>query len=206
MTFRTTGRCIPPTARCGISACSCARPIAAGCASSPSSSWRTPRTSTLGFSGPAWPSRGRCTGTSTSGAIPRTASPGRGSSSRTSRIPTGPSIRWPRRTSGIVSIRINRASITTIRPCARPCWTSSTTGWPWGSTVSASMRFPTSTPARAPRARTCPRPSPSCASSGPTSTPASTIGCCWPRPTSGPRTPWPTWATATPATWPSISR
>ena len=35
---------------------------------------------------------------------------------------------------------------------------------------------------------------------------ASTAGCCWPRPTSGPRTRWPTWATGTCATWPSTSR
>ena len=35
---------------------------------------------------------------------------------------------------------------------------------------------------------------------------ASATGCCWPRPTSGPRTPSPTSATATSATWPSTSR
>ena len=49
-----------------------------------------------------------------------------------------------------------------------------------------------------------PRPSPFSGSSGPTSTVASTIGCCWPRPTSGPKMPWRTWAGAIPATWPSI--
>ena len=39
----------------------------------------------------------------------------------------------------------------------------------------------------------------------PTSTSASRDGCCWPRPTSGPRTRWPTWARATRATWRSTS-
>ena len=44
------------------------------------------------------------------------------------------------------------------------------------------------------------------AACGPTSTRASPAACCWPRPTSGPRTPRPTSATATSATWPSTSR
>ena len=44
------------------------------------------------------------------------------------------------------------------------------------------------------------------ASCAPTSTSDSTTGCCWPRRTSGPRTPSPTSATATSATWRSTSR
>ena len=39
-----------------------------------------------------------------------------------------------------------------------------------------------------------------------TSTRSSPTACCWPRPTSGPRTPSPTSATATSATWRSTSR
>ena len=39
-----------------------------------------------------------------------------------------------------------------------------------------------------------------------TSTSATPTACCWPRPTSGPRTPSPTSATATSATWRSTSR
>ena len=49
----------------------------------------------------------------------REATRTRGSSSRTSRLPTGPGIRWPRRTTGTASIRISRISITTIRAVAR---------------------------------------------------------------------------------------
>ncbi len=57
-----------------------------------------------------------------------------GSSSRTSRPPTGPGTPWRARTSGTASIPTSRASTTTARPCARRSSASSTTGWRWGST------------------------------------------------------------------------
>ena len=206
MTSPITARYTLPTARCGISACSYARPTGAACGSSPSWCWHTPRTSTRGSSGPGWPSRGRCTGTSTSGVTRPTASPAPASSFRISKRRTGHSIRSLRLTSGTASTRISRASTTTTRRCDRPCSTWSTSGSPWVWTACASMRCPTSTRGRARRARTFRRPSPSCASSGPMSTRGSRTACCWPRPTNGPRMPWRTWATAIPATWPSISR
>ena len=55
-------------------------------------------------------------------------------------------------------------------------------------------------------ARTSRRRTPSSRSSARTWTPAGATGCCWRRRTSGPRTPSPTSAAATSATWPSTFR
>ena len=192
-------------ARSATSACSCAKRIDAASGSSPNWCWRTRPMSTRGSSGPGWPSPGRCTAISTSGATPLTASRGPASSSRTSSRRTGRSIPSPRPTSGTASTRTSPASTTTTRPCDKPCSTWWTTGCRWASTVSGWMRCRISTPARERHARTFRRPSPFSGSSGPTSTVASTIGCCWPRPISGPKMPWRTWAGAIPATWPSTS-
>ena len=71
----------------------------------------------------------------------------------------------------------------------------------WASTACASTPCRTSTSARARTARTCPRRTPSCKRAARAHRrAASRTACCSPRPTSGPRTPPPTSATATSAT------
>ena len=123
--------------------------------------------------GPAGPGRQRRTGTSTSGATPPTATATPASSSRTSRRRTGPSTRSPRPTTGTGSTPTS-PSLNYDNPAVRQAdaSTSSTTGWRWASTGCGSMRCRTCTPARAPRARTCPRRSPFLRDLRATSTPA----------------------------------
>ena len=61
-------------------------------------------------------------------------------------------------------------------------------------------------PAKAPTAKTCRRPTPLAASRARSWTSITAAACFWPRPTSGRKTWRPISATATNATWPSISR
>ena len=88
----------------------------------------------------------------------------------------------------------------------RPCSTWCSTGSAWASTGSASTPCPTCSSGTAPTARTCPRPTSTCAGCARRSTPSSPARSCWPRPTSGPRTSSTTSATATSATCASTSR
>ena len=76
----------------------------------------------------------------------------------------------------------------------------------WRRRPSGSTPFLTSTNAKGPTARTCPRRTRSCESCAATSTRNTATACCWPRRTSGRKTPSPTSVPATSATWPSISR
>ncbi len=107
---------------------------------------------------------------------------------------------------GTASTATTRTSTTTTPRSARRCSTSSTTGWPWVSTGSASTRCPTCSRPTARTARTSRPRTTSCASCARTSTPGSQARSCSRRPTSGPRTWWSTSATATSATCASTSR
>ncbi len=89
------------------------------------------------------------------------------------------------------------------RRCARPCCTSSISGSTWASTDCAWTPFRICTSAKAPTARTCPRRTQFLKElRAHIDRAVSRTACCWPKPTSGPRTPWPISATATNATWP----
>ena len=68
--------------------------------------------------------------------------------------------RSPSSTTGTAFTAISPTSITTIRPSAGRSWPSWRTGWTAASMASGSMPSPTSTSARAPIAKTCPRPTP----------------------------------------------
>ena len=118
----------------------------------------------------------------------------RASSSRTSRPPTGRwdpvanAYYWHRFYSHQPDLNFDNPEVrrgnaaTCCRLLARP----------WASTDCASTPCRTSTSARAPTARTCPRRTRSCRSFARTSTRATRTACCSPRPTSGRRTRSPT--------------
>ena len=175
--------------------------------SSPSWCSTTPRTSIPGSSGRAGPRRAATGATSTSGATRRTATATRASSSRTSRPRTGPGTRSPAPTTGTASTPTSPTSTSTTRRCAKTMlkavdfWLDDGRRRPAARRRAVPLRargHELREPARDPRvpARAAAR----------TSTRTSRTGCCWPRRTSGPRTPPPTSATATSATWRSTSR
>ena len=138
------------------------RPTAAACGSSPSWSSTTPPTSTPGSSAPAAPAGQRRARLLRLERHAGDATRTRASSSRTSSRPTGPGTRspgayyWHRFYSHQPDLNFdNPASPRHAIP------TSSTSGWRWASTACGSTPCPTSTSARAPTARTCPRRTPS---------------------------------------------
>ena len=89
------------------------------------------------------------------------------------------------------------------------CWrrwrASSTSGWTRAWTASASTPCRTWSSARAPTARTCPRPTRCCGGSGRRWSGATRTASCSPRRTSRPSGRSPTSGAATSATWPSTS-
>ena len=91
-----------------------------------------------------------------------TATTTRGSSSSTPRPRTGPGTSRPAPTTGTASSATSPTSTTTSRRSRRRCSTCCASGSTSGSTASASTPCPTSSSARAPTARTCPRRTPSC--------------------------------------------
>ena len=160
------------------------------CAWSPSWCSIIPRTSIHGFNARAARRRAVRSAIFTSGAIRPSATRTRASSSRTSSRPTGPGIRWPRRTTGIASTRISRISTTTIRrvkraACSRGRRLLARDGRRRaapgrGALPLRARRHELREPARDPRlpARTARA----------TSTRSFPTGCCSRRPINGPRT------------------
>jgi hypothetical protein len=130
----------------------------------------------------------------------------RASSSRTPRRRTGPGTRSPAPTTGTASSPTSPTSTSTTRRVQEAMLeVAATSGSTWASTASARRRaLPVR--ARGHQLREPARDARLPARVRATSTRATPTACCWPRPTSGPRTSSPTSATATSATWRSTSR
>ncbi len=120
-------------------------------------------------------------------------------------VATGPGTRPGSSTTGTASTRTSPISTTRTPKWSKPCSAWCGSGSTSASTGSASTPSPTCSSGTGPRARTFPRPTRCSASCARRWTPRIPTGCCWPRPTSGPRTSSTTSATATSATCASTS-
>ena len=188
------------------SAASCRRRSAAVCASSPSSSSITPRTSIPGSSARSAARQARARATGTSGATPTRNTPARASSSPTPRNRTGPGTRRRRPITGTASSRTSRI-LNFDNPRVVSAVLQVMKRWLDGRRRLPARRHALSLRARGHQQRE-PAGDPRRHQAAPRRARrlCARARCCSPRPTSGRRTCRPISATATNATWPITSR